>query len=79
MALFGETRQGFVVMGLLVLLVMDYYLPLPPHLAEREMPNWDIPPPPGRRGVACWMASGMGCCCYATDEAGPQEPGYIPN
>ena len=23
----------------------------------RETPNWDIPPPPGRRGVACWMAS----------------------
>ena len=31
----------------------------PPHLAEREKPNWDIPPPPGIRGVAYWMASGV--------------------
>ena len=32
---------------------------LPPPTWPRETPNWDIPPPPGRRGVACWMVSGM--------------------
>ena len=61
MALFGETRQGFVVTGFGVVifwrLVVDgaagygllFGLP----------PTWSIPPPPGRRGVAFWMVSGM--------------------
>ena len=68
MALFGETRQGFVVTGFGVVvfwrLVVDgaagygLLFCLPPTW-PRETPNWDIPPQPGRRGVACWMVSGM--------------------
>ena len=80
MALFAETRQGFVVKGfgvvifwrLMVVRAAGYWtiiLPPPPTWPREKgcsippqgmlHPNWGIPLPPGRRGVACWIASGV--------------------